>query len=143
MIISRRYVPFWILAHRDYQVARIFDTMFDNSHLAKKRCRELWEMWERNNICLADVTMGTGIPNFEYLKTELAKLDAQHEYDNDLSLFDVNNVEIVYKEDNLLTLKLSNVSDFEQIVQVITLEQESNKDKPKIYIDNNVRFGYD
>lgn len=36
MIISRRYVPFWILAHRDYQVARIFDTMFDNSHLAKK-----------------------------------------------------------------------------------------------------------
>ena len=115
MIIKRRFVPFHSLVQRDSYGRNVFYNAFeiDNPNdweSIEERKKEHISILFKNSISLDTADMSCCIPNIEYIYNEFEKLDLSNPYDNALSLSDVNRVEIVYKEDDIITLCLINDS---------------------------------
>ena len=106
MIVSRKYVPFATLFQRDVRVKPILKNAFDNSSLSEKDKERIWKNMFEHMLSINIASLDSGIPNFEYIKTEFEKLDSEHPYDTGYSLSDINEIAILEKSDNSIKLEL-------------------------------------
>lgn len=115
MIIKRKFVPFYSLNESDPLGRTVFFNAFgienpDDWDNVEEKTKEHIDILFKHSISLDTADMSCCLPKPNYLSDEFDRLDLEHPYDNGLTLADVNRVEIVYKEDNVITLCLINDS---------------------------------
>lgn len=141
MIIKRRFVSFQTLVSTDEYSKQIFKEMFNKSNLPKEEIKRIWDCWCRYDLSLAKSGMGSGIPDVKFLIKEFNKLDKNFPYENGLCLEDVNNIDILEKSHDEITLLLLNSSsDYDSVIQVVTLKQNELGDKLIGSINKKLKF---
>ena len=115
MIIKRKFVPFYSLYQRDPFGRAVFLKAFgienpDNWENIDEKTKEHIDILFKASISLDTADMSCCLPMTVNFAEEFDKLDSEHPYDNGFTLDDVNRIEIVYKEDDVITLCLINDS---------------------------------
>lgn len=110
MIVSRKYIPFTNLFQRDVHVRPILKKAFNNSNLSEKEKERIWKNMFEHMLSINTASLDSGIPNFEYIKTEFEHLDSEHPYDTGFSLSDINEIGILEKSDDSIKLELIHYS---------------------------------
>lgn len=124
MIIKREYVSFGKLMKTDKEANKIITTVFNQSYDGtldethkKEQCGVLMTK------CLYEKEMGWGLIDLGKLIDEFERLDEVSPYDNGYSYEDVNDVKILSKSENDISLLLVHKSyenyAIEEIVDII------------------------
>lgn len=95
MIIERKYVPFGLLCERDPKSKEVFDNALNKSYREEDRDR-IWTMLYHQ--CLYEKDMGWCFYYLNDVIEGFELLDKSNPYDNEYTLDDVNEVEIVEKQ---------------------------------------------
>ena len=128
MIVSRKYVPFATLFQRDIHVKSILKKAFDNSNLSEKDKERIWKNMFEHMLSINTASLGSGIPNFGYIKTEFERLDKEHPYDSGYSLSNINEISILEKSDDFIKLELIHYSQgVDNIVGIIEVTENGKQ----------------
>ena len=107
MIIERQYVPFGILCERDSKSKEIFMKAFNDSYSKAERER-IWLILSQQ--CLYEKDIGWAFRKLGDVIEGFEMLDKIHPYDNGYTLDDVDEVEIIEKQEEYINLHLINKS---------------------------------
>ena len=120
MIIKREYVPFCVLFKSDKKAQRIFEKAFEESYLKEDRERIMEMLLPQ---CLYQKDMGWSFKKLCDVVDGFEKLDVEDPYDNGFAYKDINDTQIVRKDENSVVLHLlSKVDGYSNIVKVVTIE---------------------
>ena len=126
MKIQRKYVSFRDLILLDPEAKKVIDYAYDTSHLLPDERERIYNNMASGEISVDNAEMGCAIPNFGYIKEQFNILDNTHPYDNQLTLEDVNRVDLVGYENGKLVICLLNEFDgFTRIVSFVTLSTKA------------------
>ena len=120
MIISREYVTFRRLVSSGDEAGKIFIEKLHESY-----DKSLWDdAWESlADYCLYQRVMEWAIYNIGDVIDEFERLDKEAPFDNGFTYEDVNDTEIVWKDENSVIIHLvSRVEECSGIVKVVTVE---------------------
>ena len=127
MIVSRKYVPFTTLFRRDMHVKSVLENAFNNSNLSATEKERIWKNMFEHMLSINTASLGSGIPNFDYIKNELERLDEEYPYDSGFSLSDINEIAILEKSDDFIKLELVHrTNGAEDIVGIIKITEEKH-----------------
>jgi len=125
MIVNREYVPFTTLFHKDVESRLVLEKAFADSNLSDKDKERIWKNMFEHMLSINTASLGSGIPNFGYIKTEFERLDTEHPYDTGFALSDINEVSILDKSDDSIKLELIHYSKgAEYIVGIIEVTEK-------------------
>lgn len=125
MIVNREYVPFTTLFHKDAESRLVLEKAFTDSNLSEKDKERIWKNMFEHMLCINTASLGSGIPNLGYIKTEFERLDTEHPYDTGFALSDINEVSILDKSDDSIKLELIHYSKgVEYIVGIIEVTEK-------------------
>lgn len=128
MIVNRQYIPFTALFHRDVESRLVLEKAFADSNLSEKDKERIWKNMFEHMLSINTASLGSGIPNFGYIKTEFERLDKEHPYNSGYSLSDINEISILERTDDFIKLELIHYSQgVDNIVGIIEITE---KDKP-------------
>lgn len=117
MIIKREYVPFCVLFDRDKEARMIFEKAFNASYPKIDRKRIMKELLPQ---CSYQKDMGWCFNKIGDVIDGFERLDKEKPYDNGLTYNDVNEIQIVSKEEQCLVLHLiCRFDGIDNIVQVV------------------------
>ena len=120
MIIERKYVTFAKLCESDPLSKDIIERVFNESYSDYKR-DEIWESLKY--LCLYQRDMSWAMCKIGELLDGFDKLDKSNPYDNGYTFDDVNDAEIVYKDENSVVIHLLNkYYDNLNIVKVVEIK---------------------
>ena len=122
MIISRKYVTFRRLVEGGDPGGKLFMDLFRKSY-PKKRWQELYDMLA--DQCLYQREMGWCFTEILALIEGFEKLDNEQPYDNGFTFEDVWAGEVLYSEENAVTMLLiNNAWGTKSIVKVVEIKNE-------------------
>lgn len=122
MIIKRKYVPFCVLFNRDKEAWDIFEKAFNESYPEQDRERVASRLFEQ---CLEQREMGWCFKKLEDVIDGFERLDKERPYDNGLSYKDVNETEIVYRDEEGFVLHLiCRFDGLRQIVKIVEFKDQ-------------------
>ncbi len=128
MIVNRQYIPFTTLFHRDVESRLVLEKAFADSNLSEKDKERIWKNMFEHMLSINTASLGSGIPNFGYIKTEFERLDKEQPYDSGYSLSDINEISILERTDDFIKLELIHYSQgIDNIVGIIEVTENSKK----------------
>lgn len=117
MIIEREYVPFCALYNTDKEAWDIFDKAFKESYPKEDQDR-IFAMLSTQ--CLYQRDMGWCFVKLQDVIDGFERLDRERPYDNGLSYKDVNDTEIVWRDEEGFVLHLIHRFDgVDYIVKIV------------------------
>lgn len=121
MKIARKYCRIYDLL-QDEPSRNLFYKVFSYAGFSDDRRDD--HLASIEHVILHDATEGCAIPNFDYLRTELDRLDETYLIDNGLSYRDVTRVDTFpSRKGKAITLILRHITtEVDQIVQVVAIE---------------------
>ena len=120
MIISREYVTFRHLVSSGDEAGKIFIEKLHESY-----DKSMWEhVWETlADHCLYQRVMEWAFCKIGDVIDEFERLDKETPFDNGFTYDDVNDTEIVWKDENSVVIHLvSRIEGCSSIVKVVTVE---------------------
>lgn len=122
MIIKREYVTFRRLVEGGDIGGKIFIEAFRQSY-PEERWEELYTMLA--DQCLFQRDMGWAFGKIGMVIDNFEKLDIEHPYDNGFSFKDVSEGEVIYRDEESITMHLINWSyGIKSIVKVIEIKND-------------------
>lgn len=119
MIINREYVTFRRLINRGDPAGKLFMELFHKSY-PEERWDEIYEVLV--DQCLYQREMGWAFVNIGELIDGFANLDQTQPFDNGFSFEDITDSDIVWRDENGITLHLIN-KVWGEIVKVVEITQ--------------------
>ena len=119
MIIKREYVTFRRLINSGDPAGRLFVELFHKAY-PKERWDEIYEMLV--DQCLYQREMGWAFLNIGELIKGFENLDLNQPFDNGFSFEDVTDSVVVWRDENSITLHLTNKA-WGEIVKVVEITE--------------------